>query len=196
MCGWCWGFRSTFTQLKQALASKLQITYVLGGLAPDSNEPMPEQMRLILQDTWHTIQTKIPGTDFNFDFWTKCKPRRSTYPACRAVIAAKNQHPEIEDGKIFAIQRAYYLNAQNPSDDDTLVALADSLGLNTDLFSADLHSDQTQAQLLEEIALGQDLGVHGFPSLVLNTGDENHIIPIDYNSPDVIMARINQIEGA
>ena len=196
MCSWCWGFHSTFTQLKQAIASKLRITFVLGGLAPDSSEPMPEQMRLMLRDTWRTIQTKVPGTEFNFDFWAKCAPRRSTYPACRAVIAAKNQRPEIEDDMIVAIQRAYYLNAQNPSDDDTLIAIVDSLELNTDLFSADLHSDQTQVRLLHEIALSQRLGVQGFPSLVLNTGNNNHPIPIDYNSADVILARINQIDGA
>jgi len=41
---------------------------VLGGLAPDSDQPMPEQMQRYLQQTWQRFQQVVPGTRFNFDF--------------------------------------------------------------------------------------------------------------------------------
>ena len=51
------------------IAREERRAYVVGGLAPDSAEPMPEAMQLALQNTWRTIQSRIPGTEFNYDFW-------------------------------------------------------------------------------------------------------------------------------
>jgi putative protein-disulfide isomerase len=87
MCSWCWGFEPTRRQLFAALEGRLQIERLVGGLAPDTDEPMPATMRNMLQQTWHRIAISIPGTEFNFEFWEKCQPRRATYPANRAVIA-------------------------------------------------------------------------------------------------------------
>ena len=85
---------------------------------------MAPQMREYLQQTWRRIQQRIPGSQFNFDFWTSCEPRRSTWPACRAVIAAREQGAENDERMTRAIQEAYYLRARNPSDEAVLVTLA------------------------------------------------------------------------
>ena len=91
MCSWCWGFRPIWTEIKTNLPQEIEVKYLLGGLAPDSDEPMPKQMQSDISGYWRRIQQHIPGTKFNFDFWDKCEPRRSTYPSCRAVIAARKQ---------------------------------------------------------------------------------------------------------
>jgi len=187
MCSWCWAFRPVWTQLQQALPESLQVEYLLGGLAPDSDAAMPLSMQQTIQRHWSTIQKRVPGTTFNFDFWTQCKARRSTYPACRAVIAAKQQDPGREDAMIHAIQTAYYLEARNPSDDDLLIDLAMQLDLDVDQFRLDLNAENTEARLLEEIRAGQALGALGFPSLVLQIGDEIHSIAIDYNDPEPML---------
>ena len=112
MCSWCWGLRPVFQRLIDQLPSQIRVSYLLGGLAADSDAPMAEEMQHQLQDTWHRIQQRIPNTEFNYDFWTRCQPRRSTYPACRAVIAARRIDVELEKSMVLAIQRAYYLQAK------------------------------------------------------------------------------------
>lgn len=124
MCSWCWAFRPVWQAVTAALPDGVDTRLLLGGLTPDTDKPMPESMREYLQQTWRTIQVRVPSTRFNFDFWVRCKPRRSTYPACRAVIAARTQVPALETSMITAIQRAYYQGAMNPSDDDILLAPA------------------------------------------------------------------------
>ena len=130
MCSWCWGFRPVWQEIRQNLAGNIQVKYLLGGLAPDNDEIMPVAMQQDIAGYWRKIQQHIPNTEFNFDFWQQCEPRRSTYPACRAVIAARKQQADIELAMIEGIQKAYYLHAQNPSNDDTLISLAVKLGLN------------------------------------------------------------------
>ena len=82
MCSWCWGYQPTWLLLQQQLESRIQIHTLVGGLAEDSNALMPETMQDFLQETWHKISAEL-GTQFNFNFWSQCQPKRSTYPACR-----------------------------------------------------------------------------------------------------------------
>lgn len=196
MCGWCWGFRPTWQKVIKNLPVDIQVKYLLGGLAPDSDELMPESMQADIAGYWHKIQAHIPGTQFNFNFWEECQPRRSTYPACRAVIAARKQSVSTETKMIKAIQNAYYLEAKNPSDDSTLISLAGSLGLDKQLFSSDLNAKKTQLELEQEIAFSQQIGARGFPSLILDIGSDAeykyHYIPLDYNNPETILSFIKK----
>lgn len=176
MCSWCWGFEPTRREIFAALPDGMPVQRLLGGLAPDSAAPMPESMRAGLQQTWRRIAAMIPGTRFNFGFWEKNTPRRSTYPANRAVIAARLQGEEFDPLMTAAIQKAYYLEARNPSDDSTLVELAGEIGLDRERFAADLAAESTHAALLAEIAQARALGIDSFPSLaVLVDGVPRHI---------------------
>jgi putative protein-disulfide isomerase len=190
MCSWCWGFSHTWNKVRKSLPSEINIQYVLGGLAPDSSEVMPNEMREYIQMNWHKIEQKIPGVSFNYTFWDSCTPRRSTYPACRAVIAVKNQNPDLEQTTVKLIQQAYYMDAKNPSEDSTLIALAKTLTIDIKQFTHDLNSESTQQQLLDDIALMQSLGVSSFPSLVLQTTNGIKPITIDYNNPKLILNQI------
>ena len=68
MCSWCWAFVPVWEQIKQQLPDNIEVRYLLGGLAPDSNEPMPSAMRSAISGYWKTIEQRVPGTRFNFDF--------------------------------------------------------------------------------------------------------------------------------
>lgn len=190
MCSWCWGFNKTWNKVKKSLPKNINIQYVLGGLAPDSDEIMSDKMREYIQYNWQKIEKNIPGTIFNYDFWTNCTPVRSTYPACRAVIAAKNQNDQLEISMINAIQEAYYLYAKNPSKDTTLINIAKAIGLNVTQFKKDLNSKTTQQQLDNNINLSKSLGAKGFPSIILEKNSVAKLIKIDYNNSDFILKQI------
>lgn len=191
MCSWCWGFAPTWQRLRKRLNNtfndQLSVEYIVGGLAPDSDQPMPQEMQDTLQGYWRRIENLL-GAEFNHDFWTHCQPRRSTYPACRAVIAARKQNHEIS--MIRAIQEAYYLRAMNPSDNSTLLQLAGEIQLNTKQFAEDLTSEETEQQLQHEIAQYRQLSSRGFPSLVLQVGSDYIPIPVDYQHADTMFDTI------
>jgi len=180
MCSWCWGFAPVLADLLKQLPQEIEVKRLLGGLAVDTSEPMPEAMQNMLQDTWRRIEQKIPGTHFNFDFWVNCQPRRSTYPSCRAVIAARQQGEVFDELMTKAIQQAYYRQARNPSDDETLIALAVETGLDEARFRLDFVAPSTQQQLLDEIELSRELYAESFPALVFRQGTSNRSVPIDY----------------
>jgi putative protein-disulfide isomerase len=190
MCSWCWAFRPAWRAIAQGLPEGIETRRVLGGLAPDTDRPMPEPMQRYLQQTWRLIQSRVPGTRFDFEFWSRCVPRRSTYPACRAVIAAMRQAAAFEEAMILAIQRAYYLGAANPSDEDTLVRLAANIGLDPDRFGHDLYAVETRDELAGQMAFARRIGARGYPSLVLETETCYRVLTHDYNVPQVVLEQL------
>lgn len=190
MCSWCWGYQPTWKTLEAKLADLIEVKYLVGGLAPDSNEVMTDDLQLFLQQTWQRIHQQL-GSEFNFDFWRLCTPRRSTYPACRAILVARQQGSERE--MLNAIQQAYYLKAQNPSDSSTLTDLAAAIGINRTDFIERIHSEDIEQQLLAEIRFARTLPINGFPSLVLKQDGSYQTIEIDYLHWQVTMAQIKKL---
>jgi putative protein-disulfide isomerase len=193
MCSWCWGFSDVYQQLLELLPEGIEVRRLLGGLALDSDEPMPESMQAMLQQTWHHIEEMIPGKRFNFDFWTQCLPRRSTYPACRAVIAAREQGEQYDPIMTAAIQQAYYLRAMNPSDIETLVTLAEELHLDTQKFAQDLESKWLEQEFERQLEFTRRSPTSGFPSLAIDLDGQLTAVVQDYRSHITTLEHITSL---
>lgn len=181
MCSWCWGFSKSLNELLDSLPEEIMVQRLLGGLAPDSDVPMPISTQESIKSNWLRIEDTINGVKFNYDFWEKTTPRRSTYSACRAVIAARKQGAEYDHKMTAAIQRAYYQEARNPSDNSTLIELAGELNLSTSKFKQDLVSDDVEKEFIKEMNLSKELYAESYPSLVLVIGEDSFTIKINYN---------------
>ncbi|WP_220718003.1 DsbA family protein [Agarivorans litoreus] len=190
MCSWCWGYKPTLLELEQILPSNIELVYLLGGLAPDSDLEMPVEMQAFLQQTWRKIANQL-GAQFNYQFWELNTPRRSTYPANRAVLASKQQGAE--KAMIVAIQQAYYLDAKNPSDLSVLIDLAEGLNVDLERFKTDISSEQLNANLLEEIQFARSLPIQGFPSLVLEKDGHFHSVGLNYKDAQASLEHIQQL---
>jgi len=202
MCSWCWGFYPQWQALKAALTQEYQnsiiIENVVGGLAKDTHEPMPESMQQTIQGYWREVQAQL-NTEFNFDFWTLNTPRRSTFNACRASLAITRQCHDVEskntaqNAMIDAIQRAYYLRALNPSDVEVLSLLAEELGFSRAQFESDMLSTSVQKEFDDQLQLARSLPIDGFPSLVLEVKKQFHKIPRDYHDHRNMLAAIDRL---
>ncbi|QLE84842.1 DsbA family protein [Shewanella sp. Scap07] len=163
MCSWCYGFQP---QLEKFLDNHRHATvdWIMGGLAPDTTQPMDDDLKQAISSYWYQIE-KRAQVSFNHDFWRLNTPYRSTYPACRAVIAANSL---IEQGAVKmakAIQSAYYLEAKNPSLEATLVDCASSIGIAANQFIEVFKSASTEQQFKQHLTLAHQLQVTGFPAL-------------------------------
>ena len=190
MCSWCYAFKPTLDELRKNLDTNIKIQHVVGGLAKHSDEIMPEDMQDKIQNIWFEIE-KTVGTKFNHDFWDKCLPRRSTYLACQATMLARYDNKE--DEMIEAIQKAYYQNAQNPSDASTLIKLAKKIGMDEKKFEEDLKSEKIENDLQNELNFRRSIHVRAFPSLVLKYKKELYPINIKFNDYKSMLDQINNM---
>ncbi|MGB5446792.1 MAG: DsbA family protein [Psychromonas sp.] len=190
MCSWCWAHLPVWQKFEACLVDLVPVHYVLGGLAPDCDHPMPAEQQKAIAGYWQKINNLL-GTPFNFNFWSENIPRRSTYPACRAVIAASWQNKMHEMNS--AVQKAYYLRAMNPSDVETHLILAEELGLNIDQFKADLSSAKLADEFKRQLTLAGNLPIQGFPSMVLKHQGKSYPIELDYKDYRGALAQVKTI---
>jgi len=193
MCSWCYAFTQSWTNLQKMLPASMQVTYVVGGLAPDNTEPMPISTQKMIQQAWQKIEQTVPDVRFNWDFWSQNTPYRSTYPACRTVLAAKKQQPTSEIKMIRTIQAAYYQKAQNPSLLETLQECAREIGLDTVQFAQDVVSTEIESELQREILLARRMDVYSYPSLRLQHREQFHTVTIDYHHYQTMLDQISRI---
>ncbi|WP_297326060.1 DsbA family protein [Nitrosomonas sp.] len=192
MCSWCYAFSRSWTALQKDLPKDIQVVYLVGGLAPDTTEPMPPATQKMVQQAWQRIEQTVAGVQLNWDFWSRNTPMRSTYPACRAVLAARKQRAEAAPEMVRAIQTAYYQNAQNPSLPETLQACAAEIGLDMAVFSDDLTSTEIESELQHEMQLARSMNVHSYPSLRLVHKDFMFPIAVDYLNHRTMLDAINR----
>jgi len=193
MCSWCYAFDFSLTALQKKLPDFIRIKKIIGGLAPDTTQPMPVELQQNIQQTWRRIEQTVPNMLFNYDFWTINIPVRSTYPACRAILAARQQGADFEDKMIGAIQTAYYQKAKNPSLTSTLVQCALEVGLAVDKFAHDLASDEIEMELQNEIGTARSLSVISYPSLLLKHGGRLFPVSVDYLDHETMIREIASI---
>jgi putative protein-disulfide isomerase len=193
MCSWCYAFVSSLTALQKELPDFIRIKKIVGGLAPDTTNPMPVELQQKIQQTWRRIEQTVPNMQFNFVFWRINTPVRSTYPACRAVLAVKQQGVNFEDKMIGTIQTAYYQNAKNPSLESTLLECALEVGLDANRFADDLTSYEIEEKLQNEIRIARKLGVISYPSLLLEHNGRLFPITVDYLDHETMIREIVSI---
>jgi putative protein-disulfide isomerase len=180
MCSWCWGYKPTFDRLVKQLPDEVKLVILMGGLAPDNDQPMPLEMQQNLKNIWVRIEQQL-GTQFNYDFWTQCQPVRTTYSACRAVIAAGKQGKYLE--MIEAIQHAYYLRAMEPHTQKTHLILAEELDLNVSQFHADLVSDGVDQEFAAQRHYCRQIGANSYPTLLVRD-DNMQVHPVAFSYTD------------
>ena len=193
MCSWCYAFDSSLTALQKELPDFIRIKKIVGGLAPDTTNPMPVELQQKIQQTWRRIEQTVPNMQFNYDFWMINTPVRSTYPACRAVLAARQQGDDFEDKMIGAIQTAYYQKAKNPSLESTLLECALEVGLDANRFADDLTSNEIEEELQNEIRIARKLGVISYPSLLLEHNGRLFPVTVDYLDHETMIREIVSI---
>lgn len=182
MCSWCYAFQPALFALKNHLPCSVRLEKRVGGLAPDTTTVMPQDLQERIRQTWRRIERTVPGIRFNDDFWMLNTPIRSTYPACRAVLAAARQGADYEDAMILAIQTAYYRQAKNPALFSVLQECAAAISLDPDRFVQDMASESLNKKLQDQIGQARRWGVTTYPSLRLQHG--KRIVPIAVNYLD------------
>ncbi len=194
MCAWCYGFQA---ELDQFLAQHPveEVEWIMGGLAPDTTQPMDDNLREMISSYWYQIE-KRTQVSFNHDYWQRNTPYRSTYPACRAVISAESLKENSAVQMVKAIQSAYYLQAKNPSLEETLIACARAIGLDEHQFLAAFKSTETEGQLQQHLSIARQLQVRGFPALFyIDEANRAHALTLGYCQAAALTQRFHQIHA-
>ncbi len=190
MCSWCYGFSPELTKVKEQLSDDMEFTMVMGGLRPYNTETMT-QLGEFLKGHWSEVNSRS-GQPFSYDILQDESFVYDTEPACRAVALMRKIKEEQAFDFFKAIQKAFYKENKNTNLTDTYVDLAGEFGVDPNTFRTAFESDEMKALIKEDFNLSGQLGVSGFPTLVLQHGEKYYLISNGYMKAEQVLGRINQ----
>ena len=165
MCSWCWGFAPVIEAVRERWGEALPVRLVLGGLRPGTTEPMAEAAKTELARHWVHV-TEASGQPFADGGMAAEGFVYDTDPAARAVVVARRAGMDVAFRFLHDAQRAFYGEGRDVTRTETLVALAEALGLAPDRFADDLASEATKEETWRDYAISRGAGVTGFPTLI------------------------------
>lgn len=188
-CVWSWGSEPKLRRLAWEFAGELELQPVMGGLARSYGPSYRDDEGRIgagadcfadLMAHWLEV-ADVSGMPVDPRLWTEAK-LSSTYPACMAVIAAREQGSDAALAYLRRTREALFTERKKLDFSDALIAEAGPAGIDVDRFRIDVGSNailEAFAADLEETREipreARDLGKLGrtegrerisFPSLV------------------------------
>lgn len=163
ICSSCWGIEPQLRKLKLEYGNVLDIEYRMGGLLPDWNYnsggiSKPSDVAHHWDEVSVHYDMPIDG-----DVWLE-DPLASSYPPSIAFKAAQMQDEEKAILFLREIREMVFLQKKNIAKWEYLAAAAEKVGLSVAQLKADFEG-KAKTLFEEDLKLGKELGVRGFPTM-------------------------------
>lgn len=162
ICSSCWGIEPQLRKLKLEYGNAIEIEYRMGGLLPDwsynsGGIGKPSDVATHWDEVSVHYDMPIDG-----DLWLE-DPLDSSYPPSIAFKAAQMQDNEKAILFLREIREMVFLQKKNIAKWEHMEAAAKKVGLNIEQFKTDFNG-KANSLFEEDLKLGRELGVRGFPT--------------------------------
>ena len=163
ICSSCWGIEPQLRKLKLEYGDAVEIDYRMGGLLPDwsynsGGIGKPSDVASHWDEVSVHYDMPIDG-----DLWLE-DPLDSSYPPSIAFKAAQMQDQEKALLFMREIREMVFLQKKNIAKWEYVEVAAKKVGLDTEKFKTD-YENNAKALFEEDLKLGRELGVRGFPTI-------------------------------
>lgn len=192
MCSWCYGFQPVIGQLSDTFGDRVGLRMVMGGLRAGQQQAMREKDRAYIKDAWARVNA-ASGQPFDFAFFERETFTYDTEPACRAVVAMRQQAPDKALSFLGRVSSAFYAGNRDTTDVEVLSDIAAETGEDRSAFRDLMETGDLRAETFRDFLFAQQAGVHGFPCLLIgNEGDGYSLITNGFRPIDGMIEGVGQ----
>lgn len=180
MCSWCWGIAPTLHSI--AARDDVDTRVVVGGLRPGpSAEPLDGRMRRFLAHHWDKV-AEVSGQPFDHGVLDRENWVYDTELPAIAVTTMRHLAESQTVGFFTHLQQAFYADGIDITDPATYPALLESFTVDGDAFMKELRTDDARTRAWEDFARARELGVAGFPTVLLRIDGRFQVLSRGYTS--------------
>ena len=191
MCSWCYGFSPEFSTALDSLESTVDFQIIMGGLRPYNTKTMTD-LGDFLKEHWQHVEERS-GQPFSYEILNDDSFVYDTEPACRAVVVMKKLQPNSTLSFFKKIQHSFYKKNKNTNSVETYLELIEEFGIEKEIFKKEFESDEMKEAVKKEFTYSSEIGVRGFPTVVLQKGDKFYLISNGYTSSENIIEHCRKI---
>lgn len=192
MCSWCWGITNHLEKLRDEFKDTLEFGMIMGGLRPGGGELWNDEMKAMLREHWEHVE-KASGQPFNHDLLNWDEFEYDTEPPARAVRVIRDLKPEKELEFYKIIQHAFYVENGDPNKMNFYKPLCAQIDVFFETFKALFESPGYSQLVRQDFQYAQQLGVRGFPAVVLQQEDKYTAISMGYSTFETMKERVEQL---
>lgn len=196
MCSWCWGISPAVKGLEaHCRARGIGFSITVGGLRAGGGDAWNAVFKDFLRREWTHI-AQVTGQPFGMALLERGHFDYDTEPACRAVVAARAVArdaglPETTALAFFsAVQRGFYVDGADPKEVDFYRGVCASVGIAFEAFAAAFASAATVRQTGEEFMRCRQMGVHSFPSVLVEVNGQLDVIGRGFTTEKQLLDRL------
>jgi len=189
-CGWSHGFSATLLEIA-ARHPELPVEVVSGGLFTDTRRK-PISGFDHIQGANAAI-SKVTGAEFGTAYQQLVADGSfvmDSEAAARGFAVLRHADPTRTVTLAVALQRAFYLDGHSLSTPDTYRKVADAAGLDADAVVAAFHSPAARTAAETDFTRAAQLGVTGFPTLLVVQGDTTAVLARGHATADQVDQRL------
>ena len=191
MCSWCYGFSPEISEALDSLSEVVDFQLVMGGLRPYNTETMAD-LGDFLKHHWEDVN-KRSGQPFSYGILEDKSFVYDTEPACRAVVLMRELNPSVEFNFFKMIQSQFYKENKNTNLTETYAELTEELGMDKVDFAKKFESEKAKEKVKEDFTFSQEIGVRSFPTVVMQKGNDYHLIAQGYVEAEEIIEKCEKI---
>ncbi len=198
LCGWCYGFSPEVKKLEKTWRDKLPFEVLSGGMVPATRAHPLSTMAAYIKNAHKQVE-QLSGVKFGSAFLNDTLNSTTlvmnSEPPALALSIAKKHYPELGVSFAHEIQYSFYYEGHDLNAEETYKNIAKKLDMQTALFSNFKENEQAIADTIEEFRVVQHLGVSGFPSLLLQQGEQLQWLSRGYSSYEQINEKLSSLVG-
>ena len=195
LCGWCFGFHPVIEKIVTRFDERLNVEVKPGGLAiGDKAQPIGEGYSYI-KDSTEQVED-ITGAEFGRNFKLLAEEGSYLYdsePSCLAQLAMNRLEPESSLKFAGDMQKALFVEGKSLNEWGTFDELLNNYNIENKSFKKLWSSDELKQELHKEFAWCKKAGATGFPTLLLQIGDEISRMARGYRPYDVIESHLHHL---
>ena len=191
MCSWCYGVAPELSKVMEHYDDQLNYELIMGGLRPYNTQMMIE-LKEFLTHHWEDVH-KRSGQNFNYKILDSNNITYDTEPPSRACVVVRKIAPEKEISFFKKAQSAFYQDNKNMHLVESYHSILDELTIDYEQFKKLFESKKMKEAIKMDFQKAQDMGVRGFPTLLLEYNGQLHLLANGYSTSDKIIQRIEKI---
>ena len=191
MCSWCYGFSPELSTALEILGDKVELQLIMGGLRPNGQETMAS-LKDFLKEHWEHVHA-ASGQPFKYDILDQSDFIYDTEPACRAVVTMRKFNSQQTFEFFKDVQIAFYAENKNTTRSELYHKLAEKYGIDGIAFLESFQSEAMRNLVQADFSFSNNLGVRGFPTVVLQLEGTYHMIANGYVKSQVIVERVVEL---
>ncbi len=179
LCGWCYGFSPVIQRFYEHHRDELNFEVISGGMITGERAGPVGEVAAYISEAYKQVESRtgVPfGKAFLEGILEKGKDIFTSVPPARAMTAFKQLRPGEQVPFAATLQKAIYFDGMAPEDMEGYADRAEEFGIDRSEYLRRLNAEDNAYAAREEFMFTQQLGVQGFPMVVLRNEQEEYYL--------------------